>query len=355
MYQYRAFVKDCLELNGRTKSNVICLSFDIKRDLLEKSVSTFNLERIDTNIDVGDIFGLYDDFGTIYFTGVINEIDTTANQITCTSNISYFSYAWLYDALRSTSGSTEALVKKNFENTFINSNDYLMRRKYGDISIELKTDSLAYKLPLEDTNYVIDFEDFLYKMYKNFGIICDLSVPFTEGTPTLTIDASTQNRNPIKVGNNFNAIMNFNVETDTYENNKLVIYSEDGSQLRGTYFGTTGGITQDDESPLRLKKINNVIQFTDEEINLVLAQNLRNQMYNHKISFDLILDNSFYDFFTTFKLGCPVEIWYNGIYFNSLFTGYEIIKEENGNVSSVRITCGKVRNSLTSKILNYVR
>lgn len=355
MYQYRCFVKDCLELSGKTKSNVICLSFDIKRDLLEKSVSTFNVDHIDNNVDVGDLLGLYDEYGTIYYIGVIDQIDTTAIQISCTSNISYFAYNWLYDALREETGSTEALVKKNFENTFINSSDYLMRRKYGDISVELKTDSLRYLLPLEEDNYVGDFEDFIYKMYKNFGIICDLSVPFNEGTPVLTIDASVQNREPIKIGNNFNAIMNFKVDTDVYENNKLIIYNEDGSKLRGVYYGTTGGITQDDQSPLRLKKINNVIQFTEEEIGLVLAQNLRNNMYNHKISFDMVLDNSFYDFFKTFKLGCPVEIWYNGIYFNSVFTGYEFIKEDNGNVSMVNIICGKVRNSLTSKILNYVR
>lgn len=355
MYRYRLFVKDCFDLSGKTKSDIVCLSFDVKRDLLEKSVSTFNLEYIDTNIDIGDVCGLYDDYGTIYYVGVVDEIDRSANQITCTSNISYFRYMWLYDPLRSEIGSTESLIKKEFENTFINSSDYLMNKKYSDIQIQLLSDELDYQIPLQEDNYTEDFEDFLYKSYENFGIVCDFGIDFKSLQPTLTIDGKVGDRQPIKIGNNYNKIQNFNIQTDTFENNKLIIYSKDGLTKRGEYFGTTGGITQDDESPLRLKKVNNVIVFSDDELDLIVAQNLQDNMYNHKITFDMILDNSFYDFFTLFKLGCPIEIWYNGIYFNSVFTGYEFVKENEQEISKVSITCGKVRNSLTSKILKYVR
>lgn len=355
MYQYRVFVKDCLNLGGLVKSNINCLSFQIQRDLLEKATSTFNLEYIDPNIDIGDILGLYDMYGTNLYIGVISEIDVDTSQITCTSNISYFNYTWLYDALRSETGSTEELIKKLFENVFKNSNDYLMRAKYGDIDISTLTTSTNYLLPLKDDMTIESFEDFIYDCYTNFDIICDFKAYFEQTNPTLTIDASAKDREPIKLGNNFNAIQNFKINTDTFENNKLIIYNSDGTELRGVYFGSSGGITQDDESPLRLKKINNVIQFSDDEISLILAQNLQNNMYNHKITFDLVLNNELYDFFELFKLGCPVEIYYNGVYYNTIFTGYEYIKEENEKVSAVSITCGKVRNSLTSKILRYVR
>lgn len=355
MSVYRVFVKDCLELSGRVKSDVICISFDVKRDLLEKAVSTFVVENIDTNVDIGDVLGMYDAFGTIFYIGVVDEIDTTSNQISCTSNVSYFKYLWLYDALRSETGSTEQLMKKAFENTFKNAPDYLMQTKYGDIDIELLSNELEYKLPLQEENYTEDFEDFIYRCYNDFGIVCNFVLPFGEGTPKLTIDSRSMTRDPIKIGNNFNAIQNFTVETDTFENNKLIVYSEDGTVLRGTYYGTSDGITTDDESPLRIKKINNIIQFTDEEMPIVLAQNLQNKMYNHIIRFDMLLDNNFYNFFEQFTLGCPVSIWYNGIYFESVFTGYEFVKEETNEISSVRMTCGKVRNTLTSKILKYVR
>lgn len=354
MSQYRLFIKDCFDLQGRVKSDVLCLSFDVKRDLLEKSVSTFNLELIDTNADVGDIAGLYDNYGTIYYIGVISEIDRTNKEITCTSNISYFNYEWLYNNLRTQSARTETLIKTEFDNTFINSDDYLMRKKYSNIDIQLLSNSLNYKLPLKDTNATINFEDFLYEMYKKYGVVCNLDISYQPVAPKLTIDSSSINLDPIKIGNNFNKIQNFSVQTDTFENNKLIVYSEDGSTHRGTFYGTTGGISEDDESPLRLKKINNVIAFSDDDINLVKAQHLQNNMYNHKINFDLILDNSFYDFFEQFKLGCPVEIWYNGIFFNSVFTGYEFVKESDAEISQVSIICGKVRNSLTSKILKYV-
>lgn len=355
MYQYRIFVKDCLNLGGLVKSNINCLSFQIRRDLLEKATSTFNLEYIDPNIDIGDVLGLYDMYGTIYYIGVVEEIDVESNQISCGSNMSYFNYTWLYDPIRSETGSTEELIKKEFENVFINSNDYLMRAKYGDTQIETLTTGKQYLLPLKEELSTESFLDFVYDCYANFGIVCDFKVFFEQNQPLLTIDASAESREPIKIGNNFNAIKNFRINTDTFENNKLIIYSADGSEYRGTYYGSTGGITTDDESPLRLKKINNVITFSDDDINLVLAQNLQNNMYNHKITFEMILNNNLYDFFELFKLGCPVEIYYNGAYYNTIFTGYEYIKEENEQVSSVLITCGKVRNSLTSKLLRYAR
>lgn len=355
MNQYKLFVKDCLYLNGRVKSDVRCLSFDVKRDLLEKSISTFIMEYIDNNIDEGDVCGLYDSFGMIYYIGVVDEIDKSENRITCTSNISFFKYTWIYNALREITGTTEELVKKSFEDVFINSNDYLINKKYKDINIVLETNSLNYKLPLKESNYTQSFEDFIYSCFNNFGIICDLNVPFGPYNPTLKINGSITNAEPIKIGNNFNKLRNFNVKTDTFENNKLVVYSEDGSTLRATFYGTQNGITQDDQSPLRLKKVNSVIVFSDDELNLIEAQNLQNQMFNHKITFDLLLDNSLYDFFNDFKLGMPIDIWYNGVYFNSLFTGYRFVKELDEDVSMVSIVCGKVRNSLTSKILKYAK
>lgn len=355
MSQYRFFVKDCYDLSGRVKSDVVCLSFDVKRDLLEKGTSTFNLELVDTNVDVGDVAGLYDSYGTIYYIGVIDEIDRTSMQVVCTSNVSYFRYLWLYDPLRGETGKTETLLKREFENVFINSPDYLMRRKYSDINIVLLSNSLSYLLPLKDEKATSNFEDFLYELFESYGIICDLKIGFKPETPTLTIDASVVDQEPIKVGNNFNKIQNFSIDTDTFETNKLIVYSEDGTELRGTFYGTTAGITEDDESPLRLKKVNNSIAFSDDSIALVKAQHLRNEMYNHKISFDLILDNSFYNFFELFKLGCRVDVWYNGTYYNTIFTGYEFVKENDAEISKVHIICGKVRNSLTSKILKYVK
>lgn len=355
MSQYRLFIKDCLDLGGKVKSDVLCLSFDLNRDLLEKATSTFNLEYVDTNADVGDVVGLYDNYGTIYFVGVIDEISRTDNQITCTSNVSYFKYLWLYNDLRTETGSTEELLQKEFENVFINSNDYLLRKKYGDIQISLLSNDLDYQMPLKKEKTTIDFEDFLYELYESYGLICDFKVDFQSLNPTLTIDSSIGSREPIKVGNNYNKIQNFLIETDTFENNKLIIYNEEGTELRGTYYGTSIGITTDDESPLRPKKVNNVIVFSKDDLDTIVANNLQDNMYNHKISFDLVLENSFYDFFNQFKLGCPIEIWYNGIFFNSIFTGYQFVKEDDADISLVRITCGKVRNSLTSKLLKYVR
>lgn len=325
------------------------------RDLLEKKISTFELEYIDDNIDIGDVLGLYDDYGTLYFTGVINEIDYDNNQITCDSNISYFEYNWFYNAYSEQTVSTEAIVKKAIEDTFVNSSDYLMREKYKNINISLASSSLTDKLPEKDEKTIESFRDFLYDCYSSFGIICDFKIFFEQRNPTLTIDSSSASLSPIKIGNNFNAIQNFTVDTDTFELNKLTIYSKDGTTLRGTYYGTQGGISTDDESPLRLKKINNEFVFTDDEIDSVVKQKLSETMYNHRITFDMILNNSLYSFFDLFKLGCPIEITYNSTFYDTIFTGYEMEKSQDSDFSSVRIVCGKLRNSLTSKLLNYVR
>ena len=124
-----------------------------------------------------------------------------------------FDYAWLYDPLREEAGSTEELIKKEFENVFINADDFLMRAKYSNIQIELGTTIKDYMLPLKDEHATESYLDFIYECYNNFDIICDFKVFFEQTAPVLTIDASAINREPIKIGNNFNAISNFEIKS----------------------------------------------------------------------------------------------------------------------------------------------
>lgn len=182
-------------------------------------------------------------------------------------------------------------------------------------------------------------------------MIVDINIPFNQGTPTIEILKPSYGS--IKVGNNVNVVRNLTPFTEVFETNKLVIYNQEGTTLRGTYYGTTDGITTNASNPLRLPVIKTTFIFnTDDSLDDIKNDNLQEQMLNHKITFDLILDNSIYSFYE-WKLGMPIDVWYNGQYFQTDYTGYSMIKNENENLGSVQITCGKVRNKLTEILNGY--
>ena len=72
-------------------------------------------------------------------------------------------------------------------------------------------------------------------------------------------------------------------------------------------------------------------------------------MYNHKLTFDLIIDNFLYTF-GDFNLGGGLDIYNGDDYYNSVLTGYEIHKDSNQSITSVQFICGNVRTKLTQKL-----
>lgn len=340
-YNYRVFIKDCLALDDLPIANSICLTFQVNKDLLSPATSTFTLLDMPTNIKNGDVLGLVDPFGTVIYTGVIQSIGDT---ITCREITSIFSDQWKY---RTASGlaTIEGKLKNIIDTDFIGSSDPMVadRFPFTVTASGQTTGSLEEK----EATFVMDFETLLFQMYDLYGIITDISVPF-RGTPTIRIAKSSASS--VKVGNNVLQVRNMTPFTEVFEANKLVIYNKEGTTLRGTYYTTPQGITTNANSPLRLPVTKTVFIFdTDTPLNDIKAANLQEQIYNHRITFDLLLNNGLYDFYA-WELGMPLEIWYNGAYYSTIFTGYSMAKDMNVDVAAVSITCGRVRNTLTERL-----
>ena len=156
------------------------------------------------------------------------------------------------------------------------------------------------------------------------------------------------NYSPLTISNNTNCIESMSPITQVYENNKLIVYDSEG-EYRKTFYATTNGITDNPSAVGRLKRINTHIVFSDDDYNILEAQNLRNDMYNHKLTFTMTLKNNFFNWYE-WKLGLPLEVWYNSHYFKTIYTGYKLVKDDNKEPMKVEITCGKVRTSLTKKL-----
>ena len=137
--------------------------------------------------------------------------------------------------------------------------------------------------------------------------------------------------------------------TTTEETNKLVIFSSDKT-YRTTYIATTNGVVETPSTNVnRFNVTNTAIVFSDDAVSDIVSANLPTTMYNHKLTFDLLINNFIYTF-GEFKLGGSLDVWHGEDYYNTVLTGYEIRKELNQNITDVYFICGKVRTALTKKL-----
>lgn len=343
MSPYRVFIKDCLDLDGLPVANSVCLTFSITKDLLSIATSNFTLLDTPTNIKDGDVLGLVDPYGTVIYTGVIKTIGDT---IQCRDITALFNDNWKYHDNSQTT--IEGKIKKIIEDDFINSSDPMVSDRFP-FTVSASS-STSGTIETKDDTAVMDFQTFLMNMYDVYGVITDIKVPFN-GSPTIELKQATHPS--IKVGNNALPVQNMTPLTEVFETNKLVIYDKEGTTLRGTYYTTTQGITTNAADPLRLPVTKTKFIFnTDDPLDDIKQENLQEEIFNHKINFDLLLNNGLYDFYD-WELGMPLEIWYNGEYYSTIFTKYSMTKDMNIDVTTVSITCGKVRNTLTEKINSY--
>ena len=131
------------------------------------------------------------------------------------------------------------------------------------------------------------------------------------------------------------------------ETNRLIIYAQDKT-YRTTYVARTNNTIVEQPSSManRFDITNTTIVFSDDPVADLIASNLPSTMYNHKLTFTLLLDNFIYQF-GDFNLGGQLDIYYGDEYYNSVLTGYEISKSSNRNVSEIKMICGLVRKKLT--------
>lgn len=343
-YGYRLFFKKLTNIEGRSisSSQLKVRSMTLDRDLLKKTTSRFEVLELPTSIELGDVVGMYDSFGTILYTGVVGFLDN--NTVQTYQPLDIFEDSWLWHNPKKTS--IELTLKDIIQTDYQNSNDVLLNSIFD--CFNLNTISATNQtLETREDQYVTDFSVFLYDIYEKYSIQLLFNIPYEESTPSIDIGIPSYEK--LVIGNNANIFRNFNIVSNVYETNKMVVYSEETGAYRSTWYGTTSGITDDSASLCRLQKIKTNIIFSDDDINVLKASSLRNEMYNHEITCEMVLDNKLLTL-SMLKLGQEADIYYNGQYYNSILTGYNMQMKENEEIVTITLKFGLVRTSLTSKL-----
>lgn len=340
---YRGFIKKINALDGMAigSADLRILNMRIKRDILTKATSEFEVIGIPNAATVGDVFGVYDNSGKTVYLGVINSLENGV--INTDQIIGIFDDNWKYNDVLT--NSIEGKIKGIIERDFANSQDALQASIFSKFDINKTTDTINN---FEYTSSrSLNFMNFLIDAYDTYWVLTDIDVKYNAVRPTITI--GTPIYPTIKIGNNNTAFRNFEIIQEEQQNNKLIIYDSKGAVLRATYYATPDGITTSSSSATRPTKIRTVIVNSDDALENIVAANLSDKMYSHQINVDLVLNNKLYNF-NEFNLGQEFDIFYNGEYYNSILTGYDVEVSGEGNAETVSLCFGKVRYTLENRI-----
>lgn len=353
IYQYRCWVKDQMNMTLPPKAFMVVDTFTLKEDYLTNATSRISVLKIADNINNGDVIVVYNPKGEVIYNGVITSM--SENTITTSQMQSFYKGLWIYNVSPKTTLEQELAYLlgqyaqgKIYKSTYT---DGLVAQRLGGITIQ-SVNATQVHLPTDldkDGNEQLtqyDMEKFIYKMYQDYGIVFEFEINF-EGANYVNIKVPTYTS--LKVGNNHYAIQNLSPITTIEETNRLIIYSK-AKAYRTTYVATKQGIVEQPSTTANRFDITNTkVVFSDDDVSDLVASNLPNTMYNHKITFTLFIKNAIYQY-KEFILGMPLDIWYGSDFFSSVLTGRTLSKASNQNVASVDYTCGLVRQALTKKI-----
>ena len=78
---YRAYIKDCLELNEKPKVTIPIKSGSYSEDLLTNATASFeSYDDLPLNIQNGDVMCVFKPNGKVVYQGIIKEIDDTLSR-----------------------------------------------------------------------------------------------------------------------------------------------------------------------------------------------------------------------------------------------------------------------------------
>ena len=344
---FRAYIKSQIDVNGLPIAFIDVRSFTIRRDLLTSATSDFNVLNVPTDVSNGDILVLYDSKGKVLYQGIIISIED--GNIQCSQIQSFYRGLWIYDTDPQSDLETEiASLLNDFAQGKLKGSTYtdsLVATEKSGLTISTNS-STALSLPSGEGD--MDMETFIYNLYKTYGMIFDINIAYESGGYTII---SIPNYTPIKIGNNSEQVLNLSPVTEVAETNKLVVFASNGTYRSTFIYTSTNGIVEEPVTDVgRYGVINTKVVRTDDPITDVVASELPSVMYNHHLTFDLLMDGNLYNF-DDLKLGQPIQVWNGTDYYSTIFTGYEMSCGENERPTSVHIVCGNVRLALTQKLL----
>lgn len=361
-------------------------SFSINEDSLNKTTSTIVCRTIPSIYQTNMPVVLYDNFGRMVWAGMIESID--GNTLTCreplatydeefmftqTSSFVYNGYALsnfvILEALYLYFMRSNMLPTSDWDLATNNYNPLTSRKRLAVTTTVLseanlisydKTGNIFTTLPEISERSIGNMEEYLFEIINQFGIGYKTSVLLTDYSHTISVTLT----NPLLyktlvLGDNNDFISNIQVTSEMQEDNVLIIFNEAGTSVRGQYGMRTDGTVKkvpgalaDADNPnfIGWQNCKAKVVMSDDNINTLIAQYLTNSMYNHKITFDIELNNRLVRL-DDFKMGRRVEFHIGDKLYHSIVTGRSYSLAENEKeIHRATITLGNVRTSLTSKL-----
>lgn len=358
------------------KSNIYSnvLEATIKEDIMSKTTSTILLKDIPTTYQNSMPLLLFNSKGKLLYAGTINSVD--GNTVYCREPLSIVDRDYLF---KSASG------RMTINEYVSDIAERVLEGQPGSDTLGIGC-GLAFKRGLP---YNVSSEKTIwFESKKNYTVfppsIDSPSIKSAEGyimelandflvyfKPYIIKDAYSKkillglrSINPymhegITLGSNLEEISNIQIEKGEMEATMLTIFDENYSNERATFLIRNDGsiekrqyktITVDEVDYLATNNCIWKLVASKQPLETLVAQNLSNGMFNHKITFNVDLTKNTFNF-DDFELGRLVDFYDGDKLYKSIITAREYsLKANSGIVENMKVTMGKVRNDLTTKL-----
>lgn len=364
-------------------------SFSVKEDGLTKTTSKIELGSVPSAYQVNMPVAIYTNKGKFIWAGLIESIE--GNTLNCREALSIYDEDFVFVPNASWGGLnltqytlvsalqmyTEKFFTLHTSSTtaFTDTNDASIRKGKTIADFEFdrtlsydNSKNVSLTMPLITELETKNLEDYLLELFNSTGYGLHAKIQKTQHTDSggalsykssLLLEYYYPNRDTIlSLSDNYENITNVKVNVESQQATVLEIYSANGATCRGVYGMQTDGtisdmvITQDKplSSFIGYSDCKTAVVLSDDNLNTILVQNLTNAMFNHNITFELDLTHGMYTL-DDFPIGRRVRFYVGNKMYESVLTGkeYELAANEH-TIRSVKITLGKVRNSLTAKV-----
>jgi|LGOV01.1.fsa_nt_gb hypothetical protein len=331
-------------------SSKIASNYTIEVDIISPKKSSFLLIKETFNAIPGDIAYIVDEDNKLVYLGLIADAfieetrTITTNQIIGLFDIEIFAESF-------TTANIADKLKSIIENYFVNSADTLFNKSYINITIDPLLSTLVGSVQFEDDKN-IKFIDYSNLIYNSFGVYMEITLDPNVASKSLNIYITAATKNKI-LKDNTEIIQNISI----IQNNKNIVNRLNllpkveniiDIVAKDYYLLSDNTTTEDDTDINRLDPIINKVKFfkDGDDLDAIASQELKGNIYNHLIEFDLIEDNSIIKFLEDFILRDTFTLLFDNQTYFSLFTGYILTSQSN----VVKLKYGKVRNKLTEKL-----
>ncbi len=331
---------------------------DINEDGLEKAVSTFVVESIPSAVKVDMLVMLYTPRGRKYYQGVIESIDETT--LVCREALAYFDAPYLFHNNTNNSvlagGIFTNMTQLNvqyvlecyirslawgIQNTDNSSDPSNERYNYAYKEFLYRDNFTDVNFPLISGAEVMNFEQFLFEMFNQFGVLVNIDYRLEYPQVSFTCDYDTS---VLTLGDNTDVIANLNIEIKYTDANLVFVFNSSGSSFRGL-LNYPGVDTNTEEGTIPSKQ---TMIMSDDSMNTLQSQYVTND-YNHKITFQIRYPNEIINI-DEMKIGQRVRFYNGGNLYDSIITGRSYSITTSEDIREVKYTLGKARSSLTSKL-----